>query len=35
MGRLRDAGYTAPFRSVEEGVVDYVEQHLATDDPYR
>jgi ADP-L-glycero-D-manno-heptose 6-epimerase len=35
MGRLRDAGYTAPFRSVEEGVADYVQQHLATDDPYR
>jgi ADP-L-glycero-D-manno-heptose 6-epimerase len=29
MGRLRDAGYTKPFRSVEEGVRDYVERFLA------
>jgi hypothetical protein len=35
MGRLRDAGYSRPFRSVEEGVADYVAEHLATDDPYR
>jgi ADP-L-glycero-D-manno-heptose 6-epimerase len=35
MGRLREAGYTAPFRSVEEGVADYVAEHLSTDDPYR
>jgi len=35
MGRLRAAGYRRPFRSVEEGVADYVEHHLATDDPYR
>jgi ADP-L-glycero-D-manno-heptose 6-epimerase len=35
MGRLRAAGYTRPFRTVEEGVADYVAQHLATDDPYR
>jgi hypothetical protein len=35
MGRLRDAGYTEPFRSVEHGVADYVQWHLATDDPYR
>jgi len=35
MDRLRHAGYTRPFRSVEAGVADYVEQHLATDDPYR
>ncbi|MCG6956195.1 MAG: ADP-glyceromanno-heptose 6-epimerase [Gemmatimonadetes bacterium] len=35
MGRLRDAGYDRPFRSVEEGVADYVKTHLATDDPYR
>jgi ADP-L-glycero-D-manno-heptose 6-epimerase len=35
MGRLRAAGYDAPFRTVEEGVADYVNQHLATEDPYR
>ena len=33
--RLRASGYDRPFRSVEEGVRDYVELHLATDDPYR
>ncbi len=35
MGRLRAAGYDGPFRTVEEGVADYVAAHLATDDPYR
>lgn len=35
MDRLRAAGYTRPFRPVEEGVADYVREHLATDDPYR
>lgn len=35
MGRLREAGYQKPFRPVEEGIADYVAQHLATDDPYR
>jgi len=35
MGRLRAAGYDRPFRTVEEGVADYVTAHLATDDPYR
>ncbi|MEX2465488.1 MAG: ADP-glyceromanno-heptose 6-epimerase [Gemmatimonadota bacterium] len=34
MGRLRAAGYDRPFRSVEEGVRDYVTSHLATDDAY-
>jgi ADP-L-glycero-D-manno-heptose 6-epimerase len=34
-GRLRAAGYRRPFRSVEEGVTDYVKSHLATADPYR
>ncbi len=35
MGRLRAAGYDRPFRTVEQGVADYVQHHLATDDPYR
>ncbi len=35
MGRLRAAGYDRPFRSVEEGVADFVERHLATEDAYR
>jgi ADP-L-glycero-D-manno-heptose 6-epimerase len=35
MGRLRAAGYDRPFRTVVEGVADYVQNHLATDDPYR
>jgi ADP-L-glycero-D-manno-heptose 6-epimerase len=34
MSRLRAAGYTAPFTPLEEGVADYVTQHLATSDPY-
>jgi ADP-L-glycero-D-manno-heptose 6-epimerase len=34
MGRLRAAGYDRDFRGVEEGVADYVERHLAKDDPY-
>jgi ADP-L-glycero-D-manno-heptose 6-epimerase len=35
MERLRAAGYVRPFLSVEEGVRDYVQRFLATDDPYR
>ena len=35
MGRVRAAGYDRPLRSVEEGVADYVEQHLSQADPYR
>jgi ADP-L-glycero-D-manno-heptose 6-epimerase len=35
MARLRAAGYLAPFAPVEEGVRDYVERFLATDEPYR
>ena len=35
MGRLRAAGFDAPFLGVEEGVGDYVTRYLATDDPYR
>ena len=35
MTALRAAGYAAPFRSVEDGVRDYVQRYLAADDPYR
>ncbi len=35
MGRLRAAGYGAPFLSLEDGVADYVANHLGQDDPYR
>ena len=35
MGRLRAAGYRAPFLSLEDGVADYVANHLGRKDPYR
>jgi len=35
MERLRQAGYRAPFASLEEGVGDYVKNYLLTADPYR
>ena len=35
MDRLRRAGYNQPFRSVEDGVGDYVQQFLSQADPYR
>ncbi|MFC7333391.1 ADP-glyceromanno-heptose 6-epimerase [Rhodocista pekingensis] len=35
MDRLRAAGYTAPFTSLEAGVARYVRDYLATPDPYR
>jgi ADP-L-glycero-D-manno-heptose 6-epimerase len=35
MDRLRGAGYTRAFASLEDGVRDYVRSYLATDDPYR
>jgi ADP-L-glycero-D-manno-heptose 6-epimerase len=35
MERLRRAGYTRPFASLEEGVRDYVERYLSQADPYR
>jgi len=34
LGKLRDAGYTAPFRSLEEGIADYVRHYLAQPDPF-
>jgi ADP-L-glycero-D-manno-heptose 6-epimerase len=33
--RLRAAGYTTPFTSLEDGVADYVKSYLATNDRYR
>lgn len=30
MGKLRVAGYTSPFRSIQDGVQDYLTQHLLT-----
>jgi ADP-L-glycero-D-manno-heptose 6-epimerase len=35
MERLRAAGYTQPFTSLEDGVRDYVERYLSQSDPYR
>lgn len=35
MERLRKAGYTRPFTSLEDGVRDYVERYLSQLDPYR
>lgn len=34
MAGLRDAGYTAPFASLESAVTQYVQQYLMTDDRY-
>ena len=34
MERLRSAGYTAPFTTLEDGVRRYVQTHLAGTDPY-
>lgn len=28
MNKIKEAGYTAPIRSLEEGVTDYVKNHL-------
>ena len=33
--RLRDAGYTEPMTDLETGITTYVQDYLATDDPYR
>lgn len=35
MTKLRDAGYTKPFTSLEDGVGDYVKNYLAADGAYR
>ncbi len=34
MERLRELGYSRPFTSLEDGVADYVQHHLAQSDPY-
>ncbi len=34
MTKLCQAGYNAPFTSLEDGVADYVKQYLDSDDPY-
>ena len=34
MRKLRDAGYEREFLSLEDGVADYVRNHLDKDDPY-
>lgn len=34
MQKIRDAGYTKPFYSLEEGVKDYVQNYLMLDDQY-
>jgi ADP-L-glycero-D-manno-heptose 6-epimerase len=35
MDRLREAGFSAPFTRLEEGVQDYVQRYLMQADPYR
>ncbi len=35
MGKLRAAGYDAPFHGLEKGVADYVLNYLAREDSYR
>jgi len=35
MTKLRQAGYDRPFRSLEDGIAGYVQNHLLADDPYR
>ena len=35
MDRLRAAGYSRPFTSLESGILDYVQHHLSHEDPYR
>lgn len=35
MTKLRDAGYTAPMTSLDEGIADYVHNYLFKEDPYR
>jgi ADP-L-glycero-D-manno-heptose 6-epimerase len=32
--KLREAGYDAPFQSLEDGISTFIRRYLATDDPY-
>ena len=32
--RLRSAGYTQPFTTLEAGVAEYIQSYLGRDDPY-
>ncbi len=34
MQKLREAGYAKPFTSLEDGIMDYVQNYLVKDDPY-
>lgn len=34
MDKLRRTGYSKPFHTLEEGVIDYVENYLSKEDPY-
>ncbi len=34
MDRLKAAGYAKPFTSLEDGITNYVQNHLVKDDPY-
>ncbi len=34
MSKLRHAGYAQPFFSLEQGILDYVQNHLMSPDPY-
>lgn len=35
MDKLRQAGFTAPFMSLEDGVASYIQNHLSQPDPYK
>jgi ADP-L-glycero-D-manno-heptose 6-epimerase len=35
MAKLRQAGFTAPFTGLEDGVADYIQQYLTRPDPYK
>jgi ADP-L-glycero-D-manno-heptose 6-epimerase len=34
MAKLRDAGYTHPISSLEDGVTDYIQKHLLAGDKH-
>jgi ADP-L-glycero-D-manno-heptose 6-epimerase len=35
MEKLRQAGFTAKFTALEDGVADYIQQYLTRPDPYK